>query len=66
MSNINWEQRRYEMAKAMLPAVYIEDGNESRVPRLSFRHKTTGECCREAIRFADTLIKELKKNEQYD
>lgn len=27
--NVNWEQRRYEIAKAMLPAIYADDGNAS-------------------------------------
>ncbi|MFW5616295.1 MAG: hypothetical protein ACOCNM_07420 [Prevotella pectinovora] len=27
---INWEQRRYEIAKAMLPAIYMDDGNAQR------------------------------------
>lgn len=53
--NVNWEQRRYEIAKTMLPAIYS--------PINGFVYKTLEGCCREAIRFADTLIKELKKKE---
>ena len=46
-----WEQRRYEIAKAMLPVIYTADG----------RHNTLEGCCREAVRFADALIYQLKK-----
>lgn len=63
---INWEQRRYEIAKAMLPAIYTDEGNAARAdhsPINGFEYKTLEGCCREAIRFADTLIKELKKKE---
>ena len=63
----NWEQRRYEIAKTMLPAIYTDDGNAARAdhsPINGFEYKTLEGCCREAIRFADTLIKELKKSEQ--
>lgn len=28
--NVNWEQRRYEIAKTMLPAIYTDDGNAAR------------------------------------
>lgn len=66
---INWEQRRYEIAKAMLPAIYTDEGNAARAdhsPINGFEYKTLEGCCREAIRFADTLIKELKKSEQND
>ena len=27
---LNWEQRRYEIAKTMLPAIYTDDGNAAR------------------------------------
>lgn len=62
----NWEQRRYEIAKVMLPAIYTDEGNAARAdhsPINGFEYKTLEGCCREAIRFADTLIKELKKKE---
>lgn len=49
--NEYWEQRRYEIAKTMLPAIYTADG----------RHNTLEGCCREAVRFADALIYQLKK-----
>lgn len=61
--NVNWEQRRYEIATAILPAIYTDDGNAARADHSDdFEYKTIDGCCREAIRFADTLIKELKKN----
>mgnify|MGYP004508906343 FL=1 len=62
----NWEQRRYEIAKTMLPAIYTDDGNAARAdhsPINGFEYKTLDGCCREAVRFADTLIKELQKKE---
>lgn len=53
----NWEQRRYEIAKEMLCAIYLDDGSERRDLESGFF-----ECCaKEAIRFADALIEELKK-----
>lgn len=66
-NTINWEQRRYEIAKTMLPAIYTDDGNAARAghsPINGFEYKILEGCCREAIRFADTLIKGLKKSEQ--
>ena len=63
---VNWEQRRYEIAKTMLPAIYTDDGNAARAdhsPINGFEYKTLDGCCREAVRFADTLIKELKMKE---
>lgn len=58
--NVNWEQRRYDIAKTMLPAIYTDDGNAARAdhsPINGFEYKTLEGCCREAIRFADTLSK---------
>jgi hypothetical protein len=58
-NNINWEQRRYEIAKEMLCAIYLDDGSERRDLESGFF-----ECCaKEAIRFADALIEELKRKE---
>ena len=55
--NVNWEQRRYKIAKEMLCAIYLDDGSERRDLESGFF-----ECCaKEAIRFADALIEELKK-----
>lgn len=47
--NSIWEQRRYEIAKDMLAAIYTNEG------------KTNADI---AILEADTLIKKLKKNKQ--
>lgn len=60
---INWEQRRYEIAKEMLAAIYIDDGNAERADdsNLEFEFKTLQGSAREAVRFADALIEELKK-----
>lgn len=62
--NIDWEQRRYEIAKEMLHAIYIDDGNAEREDDsgLPFEFKTLGNSAKEAVRFADALIEELKKN----
>lgn len=62
--NIDWEQRRYEIAKEMLHAIYIDNGNAERENDfgLPFEFKTLGNSAKEAVRFADALIKELKKN----
>lgn len=60
---INWEQRRYEIAKEMLHAIYIDDGNAERDDDsdLNFEFKSLQGSAREAVRFADALIEELKK-----
>ncbi len=60
---INWEQRRYEIAKEMLAAIYLDDGNAERADdsNLEFEFKTLQGSAREAVRFADALIEELKK-----
>lgn len=47
--NAVWEQRRYEIAKDMLAAIYTNEG------------KTNADI---AILEADTLIKKLKRKEQ--
>lgn len=61
--SINWEQRRYEIAKKMLHAIYIDDGNAERDDDsdLNFEFKSLQGSAREAVRFADALIEELKK-----
>lgn len=61
---INWEQRRYEIAKAMLPAIYMDDGNAQRAdhsPINGFEYKTPQGCAKEAVSLADALINELQK-----
>lgn len=63
---IDWEQRRYEIAKDMLVAIYIDDGNEQRdvdPNNAWFEFKSPQDSVREALRYADALIEELKKNE---
>lgn len=62
-SVIDWEQRRYEIAKAMLPVIYLDDGQAERADDTDsgFEYKSVQSCAREAVRFADALIKELKK-----
>lgn len=50
-ATINWEQRRYEIAKDVMCA-YMQ----------SFNGKVeTGECARASVMFANALISELKK-----
>ena len=46
--NINWEQRRYEIAKEMLPIMRDD-------------YPTSQRAANEAVRYADALIIELKK-----
>ena len=56
-SEIDWEQRRYEIAKEMLPAaIYVEDR-----PQEGEDYLTIQEAAHEAVRYADALISELKK-----
>lgn len=60
---IDWEQRRYEIAKEMLRTIYIEDGKEKRStdPGIEFEYQSLEGNAREAVRFANVLIEELKK-----
>ena len=57
--DIDWEQRRYEIAKATLvgqlasPIVEGIDPNPSMI-----------DVCKWSIKFADTLINELKKEDE--
>lgn len=62
-ADIDYEQRRYEIAKAMLPAIYLDDGQAERADDSDsgFEYKSVQSCAREAVRFADALIEELKK-----
>ena len=53
---IDWEQRRYEIAKQMLPSIYIEDR-----PQEGEDYLTLQQAAHEAVRYADALISELKK-----
>ena len=62
---IDWEQRRYEIAKEMLAAIYLDDGNAERADdsESGFEFKSLQDSAREAVKFADALITELKKRE---
>ena len=62
-SDIDWEQRRYEIAKIMMHAIYLDDGNAERADKsgLGFEYKDFQGSVKEAVRFADALIAELKK-----
>lgn len=65
--DIDWEQRRYEIAKEMLAAIYLDDGNAERADtsKIGFEFKTVEGCAREAVRMADGLIAELQKAKRY-
>ena len=55
--NVNWEQRRYEIAKEMLPFCMKRAG--TKFPSLTVYNIVRGSAkC--AVRIADALIKELK------
>ena len=62
-TDIDWEQRRYEIAKTMMYAIYLDDGNAERADKsgLGFEYKDLKGSAQEAVRFADALIAELKK-----
>lgn len=66
-NGIDWEQRRYEIAKEMLAAIYIDDGNAERsdTSKLGFEFKSVQGSAREAVRMADGLIAELQKTKRY-
>lgn len=55
-SEIDWEQRRYEIAKEMLPVIYVDDN-----PKEGEGYLTLQQAANEAVRYADALINELKK-----
>lgn len=59
----SWEQRRYEIAKEMLSAIYIDDGNAQRsnTSDIAFEYKDLEVSAKEAVNYADALINELKK-----
>ena len=60
---IDWEQRRYEIAKDMLCAIYVDEGNEKRStnPGIEFEYQSLEGNAREAVRYANVLIEELKR-----
>ena len=53
---IDWEQRRYEIVKEMLPVIYYDDK-----PQEGEDYLTLNEAAHEAVRYAEALITELKK-----
>lgn len=53
---IDWEQRRYEIVKEMLPVIYSDDN-----PQEGEDYLTLQQAANEAVRYADALIRELKK-----
>ena len=53
---IDWEQRRYEIAKEMMPVLYRQ-GTEAMKYGLRFRKEIVDD----AVNFADILIEKLKK-----
>lgn len=53
---IDWEQRRYEIAKEMLPVIYSDDN-----PQEGEDYLTLQQAANEAVRYAEALIKQLKK-----
>lgn len=60
--NVDWEQRRYEIAKDMLCALYADEGFESREKNdVMFEYQDLDTCAKEAVRYADALIRQLKK-----
>ena len=68
MKEIDWEQRRYEVARDMLSVMYIDEGQESRNSNhnTDFEFKDMNSCASEAVRWADILIEELKKTSEHD
>lgn len=60
--NIDWEQRRYEIAKEMMPVAY----QESRNVLLRGGNVGYNDVAQAAVEFADMLIAELKKGGRYD
>ena len=53
---LDWEQRRYEIAKEMLPVIYYDDKLKEGEDYL-----TLNQAANEAVRYAEALITELKK-----
>ena len=57
---IDWEQRRYEIAKDMLPVIY-KHAMEAQKHGQSVKRKDTADF---AVAFADVLIKKLKEKSE--
>ena len=53
---IDWEQRRYEIAKEMLSVIYYDDK-----PQEGEDYLTLQQAAHEAVRYAEALMIELKK-----
>ena len=53
---IDWEQRRYEIAKEMFPIIYYDDK-----PQEGEDYLTLQQAAHEAVRYAEALMIELKK-----
>lgn len=60
-THVDWEQRRYEMAKTMLPITSVS----GRGPHGELILETCDKAAELAVIYADALIKELKWNQQY-
>lgn len=58
-TNIDWEERRYEIAKQMLPVT--SNFTELACNGISQRRISREDATQYAIKYADTLIAELKK-----
>ena len=56
IKTIDWEQRRYEIAKEILPVIYYDDK-----PQEGEDYLTLKQAANEAVRYAEALITELKK-----
>ena len=57
---IDWEQRRYDIAKEMLPLIYYDDNPQEGEDYLALK-----QAANEAVRYAEALITELKKENKY-
>lgn len=53
---IDWEQRKYEIAKEMLSVIYSDDNSQEGEDYLTLQ-----QAANEAVRYAEALIRELKK-----
>lgn len=59
MKEIDWEERRYEIAKAMLPTT--SNFTELSCNGITQRRVSQVDAVKIAVRYADILIEELKK-----
>lgn len=60
-----WEKRRYEIAKEVLPFMWLDDGMAQRMHEAEghkgFEYKRNDMLAKEAVQLTDALIAELKK-----